>query len=212
MIQTLRENIWKASKNDITVIERAKTGIRLQPGTVLFYEALLRRVEELMKPKRTKRVPTDQTTQASKDRYRQAKWDYESGKFKPWVQDGHFIEPEYPNCATSNGLTDWVMQYVTWTGGRATRISSAGRQLPGGKFIPSTTRKGSADVSSTIKIGGIGKSVMWEIKAGSDKPSPNQFKEQDKERRAGGEYFFVSSAEQFFLQFDSLFVVNNKLF
>lgn len=212
MIPTLRATIWSTSKHDPGVIEKAKQGVKLDPTTIHYWEAVLRRVEELMKPKRTKRVQQDPTTQASKDRYRQAKYNYEAEKFKPWVQDGHFIEPEYPNCATSNGLTDWVMQYVTWTGGRATRISSAGRQLPGGKFIPSTTRKGSADVSSTIKIGGIGKSVMWEIKAGSDKPSPNQFKEQDKERRAGGEYFFVSSAEQFFLQFDSLFVVNNKLF
>lgn len=200
MIPSLRAQIWSLSKGDLTLINKAQQGIKLDPASVQYWEAVLRKVEEMTKPKRTKRVKTDPTTDASKQRYRDAKYVYEDKKFHPWCADGHFIEPDYPNCGLSNGLTEWVMQYVKWKGGRATRVSSAGRQLPGGKFIPSTTRKGSADVSSTIN----GKSVMWEIKAGSDTPSPAQLKEQAKERAAGGEYFFTHSAEEFFVQWDSL--------
>lgn len=205
MIPTLRAAIWSTSKHDPGVIEKAKQGVKLDPATVHYWEAVLRRVEELMKPKRTKKVPTDQTTQASKDRYRQAKWDYESSKFKPWVQDGHFIEPEYPNAGTANGLTNWIVNYINWTGGNATRVSSEGKAIvKNGEIIrvPSNTRNGTSDAKSTIR----GRSVQWEVKAGADRPSSAQLKEQARERAAGGEYFFTHNAEEFFIQYDSLSV------
>jgi hypothetical protein len=74
-----------------------------------------------------------------------------------------------------------------------------GRQI-NGKFIPSATRKGTADISATVK----GKSVMIEIKVGADRPRPEQLAEQQRERQAGGIYEFVSTPEQFFLLFDKL--------
>jgi hypothetical protein len=74
-----------------------------------------------------------------------------------------------------------------------------GRQI-NGKFIPSATRKGTADISATIK----GRSVMIEIKVGKDKPRPEQLAEQQKERHAGGIYEFVSTPDEFFLLFDKL--------
>lgn len=202
MIPQTRALIWSLARGDTTLIEKAKQGVKLEDPE-LYWAAVLRNVEEAVKPGKRRKPNKDPTTQESKDRYRAAKYAYEDKKFHPWCADGHFIEPDYPDCGTSNGLTDWVMNYIKWSGGRATRVSSAGRQLPGGKFIPSTTRKGAADVSSTIK----GKSIMWEIKAGDDKPSPAQLKEQAKERAAGGEYFFVHNAEEFFALFDSLCVV-----
>jgi hypothetical protein len=74
-----------------------------------------------------------------------------------------------------------------------------GRQI-NGKFIPSATRKGTADISATIK----GRSVMIEIKVGKDKPRPEQLAEQQRERQAGGIYEFISTPEQFFTLFDSI--------
>lgn len=198
-ILEVRKLIWSVSKSDTAIIEKAKQGIKLDTASVMYWEAVLRRVEELVKPVKRKVKKVDPTTQESKDRYRAAKYNYELQKFPAWINDGHFLEPDYPNCGESNGLTDWVMSYIKWKGGRSTRVSSAGRQVEG-KWIPGTTRKGSSDVSSTIN----GKSVMWEIKAGKDTPSPAQLKEQAKERAAGGEYFFVHSAEEFFVQWDSL--------
>lgn len=201
----LKRQIWAVAKEDLAIVNKAKQGLKLDPATVHYWEAVLRRVEELMKPKRTKKVPTDQTTQASKDRYRQAKYNYEANKFKPWVQDGHFIEPEYPNCSTANGLTNWIVNYINWTGGNATRVSSEGKAIvKNGEIIriPSSTRNGTSDAKSTIR----GRSVQWEVKAGADRPSPAQLKEQAKERAAGGEYFFTHSAEEFFIQYDSLSV------
>jgi hypothetical protein len=74
-----------------------------------------------------------------------------------------------------------------------------GRQI-NGKFIPSATRKGTADISATVK----GKSVMIEIKVGADRPRIEQLAEQQRERQAGGIYEFVHSPEEFFLLFDKL--------
>lgn len=105
-----------------------------------------------------------------------------------------------------------VVKYLTWLGYRATRVNVQGRLIDGTektatgdligkkKFIKSTTRKGSADVSSTIK----GRSVMWEIKIGKDKPSADQLKEQQREEKAGGLYFFIKTPEDFFYNLDTI--------
>lgn len=183
------------------MIEKAKSAIRIDPEHPLYWPMVLTSVQELCKPRKRRKAPSGvRLTDEHKNRYRTAKYKYELAEFPQWVGDGHFLEPDYPDTGTANGLTAFITQYLTWIGCRATRVSSAGRQLPNGKYIPSTTRNGSADISSTIS----GKSVMWEIKIGKDKPSPAQIKEQARERKAGGEYFFTTSVDQFFEQLDSL--------
>ena len=78
-------------------------------------------------------------------------------------------------------------------------------RMVGGRWIHSTTRKGTADISATIRDkNGIGRSLMIEIKIGSDKASIHQLAEHAKERAAGGIYEFVSTPEQFFAIFDTL--------
>lgn len=113
-------------------------------------------------------------------------------------KDGHYCPPKFPKVNTANGLTTWIINFLNWSGHRATRISSAGRYIPGngfdgGKFIPGPTRKGSADISATIK----GRSVMLEVKVGRDRPSPAQLAEQERERAAGGFYNFIKTPEEF---------------
>jgi hypothetical protein len=201
----IRKQIWAAAKESTEVVESAKKGILLQPGTLPFYEALLRRVEELMKPRRTRKPKADPTTDESRRRYREAKYSYESDRFKPWVQDGHFIEPDYPNCGESNGLQEFILYYCKWMGWRATRINVMGRKI-GDTWIPSATKRGSADVSATI----FGRSVMMEVKIKGDRVSDAQLKEQERERKAGGIYEFISSAEDFFSLIDS--IVKKDLF
>jgi len=111
-----------------------------------------------------------------------------------------------PKVNTANGLTNYIVNYLTWLGHRATRISSAGRYIPAqnkydkGGFIPSTTRKGTADISATIH----GRSVMIEIKVGNDKPSEAQLREQQRERDAGGIYEFVKTVDEFHTLYLSL--------
>ena len=144
----------------------------------------------------------------NKQRYSAAHKIWFAQNYPTAFKDGFYAEPKMPVVSTANGLTTFVTNYLNWLGHRATRINVSGRKV-GDKWIISSTRKGTADIGSTIKINGIGRSVMWEVKIGNDKPSEFQIKEQQKEELAGGRYFFVKTVDDFFMLYDSLFVTNN---
>lgn len=171
-------------------VAKDKAGIKLI-STVSDCEAILK---VLQKPRKiTPPVPKE-----VRERYNEA--------HRLWVQrtapeyyKAGYSTPPMPKINTGNGLNTFIENYLTWMGCRATRINVSGRKLKG-KWIKSSTRTGSADVSSTI----CGKSVMWETKAGRDTASPAQIKEQQRERAAGGEYFFVHTAGEFLNIFDQL--------
>jgi len=120
--------------------------------------------------------------------------------FSQVVKDaGHTFKTTMPDTSKANGLTQAIVKFILWNGYRATRVSSSGRVVKG-KYIPGATRRGAADVSATIK----GRSVMFEIKIGSDKPSPEQLREQELEIKAGGQYYFIKSFEEFLNIYDTL--------
>ncbi len=145
-------------------------------------------------------------------RYQQAHRANQDAKYPQGVKDHGYIKTVMPDCNTANGLTRAIVNFLLWNGHRATRINSAGRvikapqrqasgvSLMTAKYIPGSTRRGAADVSSTIR----GRSVMWEVKVGKDRPSEYQLAEQELERKAGGEYYFVHSFEEFLNYYDSL--------
>jgi hypothetical protein len=146
-----------------------------------------------------------------KERYFTAHLNWYKKTYPAVVADGLYCLPDIPKIKTANGLTKFILNFIKWDGYRATRISSTGRYIEAknsqghkiansGKFIPGTTRKGTADISCTIK----GKSVMIEIKVGNDKPSEFQLKEQQLERNAGGIYEFISTPDNFFLLYDKI--------
>ena len=132
-------------------------------------------------------------------RYNTAHYNYTCQRAPNVVRDGFYTGPTLPKVATANGLTQFICNFINWSGYRATRINTMGRQV-NGRWIPSATRKGSADISATVK----GKSIQIEIKVGADRPRPEQLAEQQRERQAGGIYEFVSTPEGFFLIFDTL--------
>lgn len=132
-------------------------------------------------------------------RYNTAHYNYTLQRTPNVVKDGFYTTPPTPVVTKSNGLTTFIINFLNWSGYRATRINTMGRQI-NGKFIPSATRKGTADISATVK----GKSVMIEIKVGADRPRTEQLAEQQRERNAGGIYEFVSTPEGFFQLFDKL--------
>ena len=146
----------------------------------------------------------------AKERYLQAHQQNFKRQYPLAFDQGKYFAPVMPDTKKSNGLTRFIVNYINWSGYRATRISSAGRMVDSSekldygvrikvkKFIPSTTRKGSADISATVR----GRSVMWEVKVGKDRPSEAQLKEQQREVDAGGLYFFVHNPDEFFYQFD----------
>ncbi len=147
-----------------------------------------------------------------RSRYQAAYDAFQLRAYPSATKDFGTLKAVIPDTRKANGLTRFVLNYLTWSGHRATRISSSGRVIdtpvrqPSGvslmtkKYIPAQTRRGAADISSTIK----GRSVMWEIKVGRDKPSEYQLREQSLERAAGGEYFFTHSVDEFFEHYDGL--------
>jgi hypothetical protein len=134
-----------------------------------------------------------------KERYNAAHFEWTKCNCPNVVADGFYSAPVLPKVNTANGLNKFIENYIGFIGGRATRINVVG-MMRGGRRVHSTTRKGSADISSTLPP--HGRSCQWETKIGRDKPSEHQLKEQAKERAAGGEYFFVSTPEQFFEYLD----------
>jgi hypothetical protein len=135
----------------------------------------------------------------NKQRYNAAHLHWQEHKYPEAYKAGYTHDPAMPVVTKANGLTNFICNYLNWMGHRATRINVSGRKVKD-KWIRSTTRKGTADISATIN----GKSVMIEIKIGRDKPSLDQLAEQIKERNAGGIYEFISSPEEFFMLYDNL--------
>lgn len=149
----------------------------------------------LRKPRQTKpkRQPVPEWV---KKRYFEA---HKKGFNQVAKDAGHYFTPVFPATTKANGLTQAIVKFLLWEGHRATRVSSSGRMIAG-KYIPGTTRKGAADISATIK----GRSVMLEVKVGSDKPSEYQLREQELERKAGGIYEFVKTFEEFLVIYDKI--------
>lgn len=120
-----------------------------------------------------------------------------------WTSGGDFpqryFKPTMPKIATANGLTDYICKFLNWQGHHANRINVQGRKI-GDKWIRSSTRKGTADIHAIIK----GRSVSIEIKVGKDRPSPEQIKEQEAIRAAGGIYEFIRTPEEFLVMYDNL--------
>ncbi len=149
--------------------------------------------------KAAKRSAATPMPQHCKDRYQQAHEYNFKAEYPQAYADSKYFAPKMPDCNKANGLTLAIVYFLTWNGHRATRVSSSGRMVKG-KWIPGPTRKGAADVSATIQ----GRSVMLEIKIGADRPRPEQLRERELERKAGGVYEFVKTFEQFLTIYDSL--------
>lgn len=114
-----------------------------------------------------------------------------------WVR-GEYYDSPFPKVATSNGLTMAIINFLNWSGHNADRTGTQGRMIRSKdgqyKRITSANRKGTSDISATIK----GRSVKLEIKINYDKPSDDQLREQVRERSAGGIYEFIHSLDEFF--------------
>lgn len=132
-------------------------------------------------------------------RYYDAHYKHTKERTPSVVADGHYFTPKIPDVTKANGLTLFICNYVNWMGYRATRITTTGRVV-GGRYIYGQTRRGTGDISLTVK----GKAAQLEIKCGKDKPSIYQLEEQKRERNAGGIYEFIRTPEEFFLVFDRM--------
>ena len=124
---------------------------------------------------------------------------------------------------STNGLTRCVIDFLTFNGWQAERISSTGRYIDkrkkvtdvvgrtavigSGEWIPGTGTKGTADISATIN----GRSVKIEIKFEKDRQSDAQKRYEDSIVSAGGVYLIVRNFDDF-LEWYNLFIIRVKYF
>lgn len=147
-----------------------------------------------------------------KQRFIQAHHEFQERTYPTAFRDFGPINTVIPDVKKANGLTNFICKFITWKGYRATRVNVQGRLIEGAekqesgasirvkKWMKSTTRKGTADISATIK----GRSVMIEVKVGKDKPRPAQLDEQEREERAGGIYRFIGTPDEFLELYDKI--------
>lgn len=124
----------------------------------------------------------------------------------------HFRPKTKYTDKTANGLTKCIIDFLSFSGWQAERISTTGRPLierrqnlvnetVNIKWIRSTSTNGSADISATIK----GRSVKIEVKVGKDKQSEAQKAYQKKIEQAGGVYVIARDFEGFMAWYINFF-------
>ena len=106
---------------------------------------------------------------------------------------------------TANGLTKCIIDFLNFQGWYANRINVQGQarkeriKLAHGNFFdkvtytPSTTNKGTADISAIVK----GQHWSIEVKVHKDRMSLHQLKEMERVTAAGGKYFIARSMDEF---------------
>jgi len=118
------------------------------------------------------------------------------------------IHPTCPHLAprtfrddTANSLTACIVKYITLKGGFASRINNQGTyNINTGKYIPSTSKRGLADVMGTFR----GLSLNIEVKHGRDRQSEAQKKVESEVLRSGGYYFLAKDFQSFYQWLNSL--------
>jgi len=124
----------------------------------------------------------------------------EKSKRYPNVPDHALPKKKYSDT-TANGLTQSILSWLELNGCWATRISSAGRYIASeGKFIPSTTKRGTADIHAVIG----GRHVSIEVKIGRDKMSEAQHKVKAAIEKCGGVYFIATDFDSFMTFYKSM--------
>lgn len=156
-------------------------------------------IPPLRQPRKAK--PSTVTDNTWRNRYEAAyQADYRRKYPAAFAAQG-YIKTTYPDTSKSNGLTMAIIRWLLWTCHNADRTGTQGRMIRvKGEYkrIPSANRKGTADIAATIR----GRACKFEIKVGSDTPSKEQLREQELERRAGGQYEIIHNMGEFFLWYD----------
>jgi hypothetical protein len=116
---------------------------------------------------------------------------------------------------TANGLTRCVVDWITFHGYQAERVSNMGRvigstqvvtdvlgirrSIGSTKYVPGAGTNGTADISATI----MGRSVKIEIKIGKDRQSSEQKSYEQSIVNSGGVYWIVRDFNSFVEMYES---------
>jgi hypothetical protein len=112
-----------------------------------------------------------------------------------------------------------IVEYLQLLGHQAEKISVTGRSIDNTKkvkdvigrermigsrtYIPSTSTKGSADISATV----YGLALKIEVKVGKDRQSANQKKYEQNINQAGGVYMIAHHEQDFLDKFNEFLLL-----
>lgn len=95
---------------------------------------------------------------------------------------------------TANGLTNFMLDFLRHYGYYGARINIGGIYMADkGKYRESGSTKGVADVIACVR----GHFCQFEVKAGKDRPRPDQLEQKQLTEFAGGSYEFIHNATEF---------------
>lgn len=207
-VAEIKQEVWVAASKDLDRVEAAIKFVGAKRDDVEYWERVLHRVKT-HKPKR-KAPPKPTLSEDHIQRYRDAKYKHEAEQYPHWIKDGHFIEPDIPNTATGNGLTEFIVKFLNWSGHFANRTSNEGRVIidkdgkP--KRIPSSSKNGMQDIDANLKHPDHPFGIPWkiEVKANRDTIKKHQIEFGEQVKKTGGVFSVVRSVEDFFSQYDRL--------
>lgn len=123
------------------------------------------------------------------------------------------VMPEYARIRThfrddtANGLTTAVIAHLQYYGHFAARVNVGGVYNPKrGKYRHSQSRKGMADVSAVVN----GRPLQIEVKAGKDKPRPDQLQVAAEYEQAGGLYVFIHNFADYMQVYNKICVQDTQ--
>lgn len=205
IITDLKQRIWKAAKQDLAKVNAAIAKHAPNDNSEKFWKRVLQEF------KRTK-TPKPVLSEEHKQRFVDAYLSFQGREFPNWVRDGHALKPDIPDTGTANGLTSFITKYLFWNGHFANRTGNEGRVIKDkngdSKRIKSSSINGMQDIDCNIKHPSHPYGIPWkiEIKVGRDTHKNNQKDFGKLVSKTGGKYSVVRNVDDFFSQYDALFV------
>lgn len=166
---------------------------------VVRYESLKQQLAREKKTEVKRKKITAPLSIYSRQRYLAAHLIWFKQQYPAAYKDELYSPPKILPINSGSRMDTFIVNFLVWSGWSATIVRATGRQV-NGKWIPGTTKKGTFDVTATIK----GWSVKIETKHSTDTPSPDQLKMQERERRAGAIAEIVYSIDDFFVLYDKI--------
>lgn len=174
------------------------SNLRNKAHRIYTYESFSQQLEKLKVENKKRKKITIPLSKESKQRYLAAHERWFKLEYPSSYSDGFYSPCSVPVINSGSRMDFFIVNFLIWSGHTATKV--AVMQKIKGMYIASGAKAGTADVTATV----FKKSVKFETKHGSDKPSPEQLAMKAKEERAGGYYFFIHTIEEFFEVYDNL--------
>jgi hypothetical protein len=115
--------------------------------------------------------------------------------------DPKFLAPRLFRDDSANSLTQCILTYLGLQGAFVSRLNNPGifdKNI--NRYRPGTSKKGLPDILCTHQ----GRSIMIEVKFGSDRMSEHQKKIRDEQTASGGLYFIAHDFTTFKQWFDRI--------